>query len=73
VVVFFVVSFFVVSMVIDESFFVVSIFIDVSVVAAGAGAIAGVVVSFTSVLFSLEQAATASTAATRARRFIAIS
>jgi hypothetical protein len=50
---------------------VVSIFMPVSIVAAGAGAIAGVVVSAISDLSPLEQAAAANTAATRAKRFIA--
>jgi hypothetical protein len=52
----------------------VSIFIPVSVTAAGAGAgaIAGVVVSFAA-LSDLEQAATATIAAAKARRFMTFS
>jgi hypothetical protein len=67
---FFVVSFFVVSIVI----LLLSIFIPVSAGAAdGAGAIAGGVVSFAA-LSDFEHAATiASTAATTARRFMTIS
>jgi hypothetical protein len=67
----FVVSIF---MAVESILCVVSIFIPVSIaVGAGAGAMAGVVVSAVSVLSDLEQAAATASVATRARRFMQIS
>src|SRR6476659_4909351 len=60
--------FFVVSAFVESIFIVESIFAES--VAAGAGAIAGAAAVSDTGLFSALQAATANTAATRARRFI---
>src|SRR5687768_2221936 len=64
---FFVVSFIVVSFIAESIFMAESIFAAVS---AGAGAMAGAAVVSTGVSSFVVQAARASTAATRARRFI---